>query len=1035
MLTKAYFVSDTVAQESLTYRVALVIIGAEARETVLKGVGKEGAPKVAAKKLEDALIDKGRLTEEEEAAVKRHEYATIILSSFTPFVAPFSDVHINELETGHPVWALFKGPLDLPDGKTRVKWKFAGSPQTLQSPEYQAYSLFPYLGSASSMIAAMKNSLEAMIKRRFIGHDVDSLMLRPTKWWEETFEERGVDAIINDLATVIGKDIVFEEPSPTGPEVWTSSATFLGREIEDIASPFQFESLGYLVLPLLLANPYTLVDPRYFFQFPAMDLVVSVVQKTPLDTPWRYRSYCHEVIRALELKDGTLLSTPNVRFKFDTPDNPTPEGSTLFPMDRVASALYSRSNVIEIQAKAETLNYGVGWQKRKVPNVFREDMILRKIDSREARSYLGEVTLSFQNAEGTTEVATIDRVEEDRSILDFCVEWGRRRGPHIPLLPELYVGEETQADPGLLKPIWSPEPSVAKGTPALSTGQEKALWNLYNSHASAVAGPPGTGKTYLIRKIQDIRREMGEDTFLIVLSPTNRGVQRVYENLAEGAPAFEDIHVFGRELEEEGSAVDIASRPRLDYVFKLATGTLSSFITKVTTDSGFANLLKTKRRGFYAIDEMSMTSPREISKFVRFLQECDRDNVTLLGDPYQLPSVDPGNAFTDSLRVLPTTLLGEHEGDQKRFSGHLATLFKDTRTAMSLCEGRHQLVRGIEDGGPQMDRHGRAERRDNGYVFPDDNLHVYTFEEKGDTSFEGFAAAEWKIIKTIYRVISEWYRDTSPLDEEGDPIDRNSKEKISIPKFPPKTMAEFNFLQKAILFPNKPFVIVPYYYKHVSTPEIYNLWKGYDPGATQIRYLSSARRINEWLVSMLAGDFGGFQPWWNYVPRAGKDPRQRTRYPLHARQRFPAVNFEGLRVDPRAREVQKLFAPWDIALRHHQGLIYEDDILAVNQSRRQIRSAELFVTQRHNGILPPMLELEQGRFPPKSVLWFLSHYHRPYFVFHPNAPFGVEHSEISRSSRARLFGIAENHHAKTPRYSRPKTWGQQMKTGNLFIEM
>ncbi len=156
MLVKAYFVSDAVAQEGLTYRVALVVIGAETRELVLKGTGKEGAPKVAAKKLEDALLAKGNLTVEEAAAIKRHEYTTIILSSYTPFSAPYSDVHMDELETGQPVYALFKGPLDLIENKTRVKWKFASSPQTMQSPEYQAYALFPYWSTPSAMISAMK---------------------------------------------------------------------------------------------------------------------------------------------------------------------------------------------------------------------------------------------------------------------------------------------------------------------------------------------------------------------------------------------------------------------------------------------------------------------------------------------------------------------------------------------------------------------------------------------------------------------------------------------------------------------------------------------------------------------------------------------------------------------------------------------------------------------------------------------------------------------------------------------------------------
>lgn len=987
MLQKVFVISDNIPQDMLTYRISVMVVGVEALEAVSSAMGEPVPKKIVAKKIEDAVIKYGDADETEIAAIRRHEYALIVLNSFSPIIVPWSEVHIQSAVPGQAVYALFKGPLSLPDTTNKITWKFESSPKKLSSLEYPLYGLFPYISSFNDLWAMIEDAAQMAVKKWFPTLDVNSLLLRDSSWWKKKVNQDGIPKIIQDLNTVIGRDIVFTEKLASGQER-SRSVCFAGVKTGELYSPFEFDSMGFLLMPMMLANPYALVDPRYTYIFPIMDLVASEIHKASINDDWRYKSFCHEIIRALELKDRSLLWTPNNPFQFDTAEDPRPEGSTRFKLDRVVGALYARSNVLKYQANLDILPYGVGWERGRVPNVFKDYLSGRITDPKMARSYLDKVAYSFTLPDGSTDIATIDRVEDDRIILEFAKKWGATPGPPIPLLAELAVSNIMQ-DNDLIQPTWTSQPVLPKDVTKLSTGQQQAAWNFYRHQASAVAGPPGTGKTYFISKILQTKKEMSGDNYIVILSPTNRGAQRVYESLAKYLDG-ELVHIFGRPTEDED---EFDNKPRTDYTFSVGIGTIASFMTKVNTDTGFADLLKGKRKGFYIIDEMSMTPPKDVSHFIRFVEDCGSDNVyrvLFLGDPYQLPSVDPGNAFTDMLRVIPTSVLGEHEGDQKRFTGQLEILFKNTRKAMSLCEGRHQLVQGIESGGPVVDKSGKKRIVDNGYVFPDNNLHVYPLKEPDNENFDSFASLEWRTIRVLYRVLSEWFLETSPVNEAGEPIDPITGEKLVIPAFPPRTVHDFNFLMRVLLQPNKPFVIVPYFYKHLSTPEIYQkYWKGYNPAANQIRYMSSARRVNEWIISMLSGDFGGYQPWWHFTPRAGKDPKSRIKYPLYSNEKFPAVYLEGMSIDPRTREAQRLFAPWDMALRKHQGLLFEDDILALNQKRRQHKSVESLVLERNNGVLPLMVPLEQDKNPSKSVLWYLSHYHRPYFIFHPGAPFVI----------------------------------------------
>ena len=164
----------------------------------------------------------------------------------------------------------------------------------------------------------------------------------------------------------------------------------------------------------------------------------------------------------------------------------------------------------------------------------------------------------------------------------------------------------------------------------LSFEQKKAVWNVFENPVSIIAGGPGTGKSFVTRAIYEAASEAGLSC--MAAAPTGRAARRL------------DASIFGQ------SDVEDWSRPK----------TLHRLLRASVEEGGF--LMNGKNRLPYdllIIDESSMI---DIDLAHSLLSAARSDaRIVFLGDADQLPSVGPGNFFSDMIDsgCVPVTKLSE----------------------------------------------------------------------------------------------------------------------------------------------------------------------------------------------------------------------------------------------------------------------------------------------------------------------------------------------------------------------------------------
>lgn len=172
-------------------------------------------------------------------------------------------------------------------------------------------------------------------------------------------------------------------------------------------------------------------------------------------------------------------------------------------------------------------------------------------------------------------------------------------------------------------------------------GQDAAVDLALSSPVTVIAGGPGVGKTYTIRRIIDRLRAEHPDALVALAAPTGKAAARMTESLGDGSLTALTLHALLRK------------RP----------GSMTRF--QHHADNPLPH-------DVVIIDEMSMVSMVLMSRLLDAIKPSAR--LVLVGDPDQLSSVDAGSVLADIARAPAASGIVARLVQNYRFTGAIQQL-------------------------------------------------------------------------------------------------------------------------------------------------------------------------------------------------------------------------------------------------------------------------------------------------------------------------------------------------------------------------
>ncbi|MFV0450705.1 MAG: exodeoxyribonuclease V subunit alpha [Propioniciclava sp.] len=172
-------------------------------------------------------------------------------------------------------------------------------------------------------------------------------------------------------------------------------------------------------------------------------------------------------------------------------------------------------------------------------------------------------------------------------------------------------------------------------------GQDAAIEHAVTDPLTIIAGGPGTGKTYTIRRIVDHIAATEPATIVGLAAPTGKAAARLTESLATPALTAVTLHSL------LGWRRGARTRFHHDAQHPLPHDVV-------------------------IIDEMSMVSMLLMARLLAALKPTAR--LVLVGDPDQLASVDAGSVLSDMTRAPATSTVVVRLTENHRFDGDIARL-------------------------------------------------------------------------------------------------------------------------------------------------------------------------------------------------------------------------------------------------------------------------------------------------------------------------------------------------------------------------
>ncbi len=170
----------------------------------------------------------------------------------------------------------------------------------------------------------------------------------------------------------------------------------------------------------------------------------------------------------------------------------------------------------------------------------------------------------------------------------------------------------------------------------LGAEQKSAVAAAVNSRFLVISGGPGTGKTTIVSIILALRNERPSD--VILCAPTGKAQMRMKQALDQQL----------ENLRDESRRAEIA---------QIQSSTIHRLLSWSPQDGTFRHNRKNPLRyKLFIVDECSMIAQ---SLMVSLLKAVPDDaSVILLGDRYQLSSVEPGSVFGDFCSILRASAPG-----------------------------------------------------------------------------------------------------------------------------------------------------------------------------------------------------------------------------------------------------------------------------------------------------------------------------------------------------------------------------------------
>ena len=164
----------------------------------------------------------------------------------------------------------------------------------------------------------------------------------------------------------------------------------------------------------------------------------------------------------------------------------------------------------------------------------------------------------------------------------------------------------------------------------LGDEQKAAVAAAVNSKFLVISGGPGTGKTTIVSVILALRREKPSD--IILCAPTGKAQMRMKQALDQ-------------QLE------NLCDTPRREEIGQIQSSTIHRLLSWNQKDGTFRHNRKNPLHcKLFIVDECSMIAQALMVSLLKAVP--DDASVILLGDRYQLSSVEPGSVFGDFCGIL-----------------------------------------------------------------------------------------------------------------------------------------------------------------------------------------------------------------------------------------------------------------------------------------------------------------------------------------------------------------------------------------------